>query len=268
MNSYLTIGEFAKLRGVNINSLLYYEKLDILTPAYKDPDSKYRYYAPEQLSTLDIILLCINLGIPLKELKQYQDENAFWQKKMLEDGKRIAEEKIHRMEADLRKIEYSLQCREEQNQYAEREGIYQRKISSRFFIVEEYFGEFANITQFGRISTALFDYAEENGFSTVLPSGFMFSFNGEKIRQFLFYEILPTDKKDEKIIEIPVGIYSCMQIKFDPDMNHISFLEKHFGSSEQRIAIVSNLIRDKLQINSRYNEIQTIDGYTIPDGKI
>ncbi|MCD8042227.1 MAG: MerR family transcriptional regulator [Tannerellaceae bacterium] len=267
MKNYLTISEFAKLRGVNINSLLYYEKLGILSPAYVDSHTRYRYYAPEQLSTLDIILLCINLDIPLKDLKQYQDENTYWQKKMLEDGRQIAENKINQMQMSLRKIEYSLKCQEEQDQYAGHKGIYQRKIASRFFIVEGYEGEFANITQFGRISTRLFDYAEEKGFSTVLPSGFMFAFHENEVRQFLFYEVLPTEKKDKKVIEILEGMWSCLQMKFEPNLNHIRFLEQNFGCSDKRIAIVSNLIRDKLQINSRYNEIQVIDGYTIPDSK-
>ncbi|MCD7903256.1 MAG: hypothetical protein LUF91_05780 [Oscillospiraceae bacterium] len=69
------------------------------------------------------------------------------------------------------------------------------------------------------------------------------------------------------MVEIPNGIYSCLQIEFEPDMNHIAFLRQRFGTSEKRIAIFSNLIRDKLQINSRYNEIQVIDGYTIPDSR-
>lgn len=265
MKDYLTISEFARLRNVNINSLLYYERLGILLPAFVDPDSKYRYYAPEQLSTLDIIQMCIKLDIPLKELKQYQQEDAYWQKKMLEDGRRIAEDKIHRLQTDLKKIEYSLKCQEEQDDFASCKGIYQREIAARFFIVEEYFGELANITQFGRISTGLFAYAESKGFSVVLPTGFMFVFSGNEVRQYLFYEVLPTERKDEKVIEIPGGIYSCLQIRFDPDMDHLSFLTKNFGTSADRIAIVSNLIRDKLRINSRYNEIQVLDGYTIPN---
>ncbi|MCD8048382.1 MAG: MerR family transcriptional regulator [Clostridia bacterium] len=259
MKDYLTIGEFAKLRSVNINSLLYYEKLGILCPAYIDPKTKYRYYATEQLSALDIILLCINLDIPLKEMKQYQDENVYWQKKMLNDGKRIAEMKMQKLQNDLQKIEYALKCRDEQNHYSDCKGIYKREIHARFFIVEEYIGDLANITQFGRISTELFDYAERKGFSAVLPTGFMFTFNENKIRQFLFYEVLPTDVKDEKIIEIPKGEYRCLQVEFEPHMNHVEFIDQQFGSSSNRLAIVSNLIRDELEINSRYNEIQVID---------
>ncbi len=264
VKDYLKISEFAKLRGVNINSLLYYEKLGILTPAYKDPDTGYRYYAPEQLSTMDIILMCLSLDIPLKELKRYQDGSAFWEKKLLEDGKKIAEEKMRKVKAGLEMIEYSLNCQEEQDRYASEEGIYRREIAPRMFIVEPYSGTFANITQFGRISTELFAYAENKGFSAVPPSGFMFSKDGDAVRQFLFYEVMPTDRKDDKVIEIPGGEYSCMQVKFDPDMDHVEFIQSSFGPSEKRVAIVSNMIRDKLQFNSRYNEIQVLDGCSLP----
>ncbi len=267
MYHYLTIGEFAKLRGVNINSLLYYEKLGILLPAYVDPNSRYRYYAPEQLSTLDIILLCIDLDIPLKELKQYQSKNAYWQRKLLEDGKRRTEEKIRKMQTDLRKIEYSLQCQEDQDSYAACKGIYQREIAPRFFIVEEYVGNLTNITQFGRISTQLFDYAESKGLSTLLPTGFMFLFDGGKVRQYLFYEVLPTEQMDEKVIQLPGGTWACLQMEFDPDLNHVPFLEQNFGVSDRRIAVFSNLTRVQLKFNSRYNEIQVLDGYTIPGSK-
>ncbi|MCD8375660.1 MAG: MerR family DNA-binding transcriptional regulator, partial [Oscillospiraceae bacterium] len=266
MKNFLTIGEFARLRGVNVNSLLYYEKLGILLPAYVDPHSKYRYYAPEQLSTLDIILLCINLDIPLKQLQQYQKEGCYWQAKMLEDGKRIAEDKIRKMKTDLKKIEYVLKCRDDQETYSSCCGIYKREIPPRYFIVEQYIGNLDNMPQFGRISTGLFDYAESRGLSTILPTGFMFIFDASAMRQYLFYEILPPTVEDEKIMKIPGGVYTCLQLEFRPDVNYDQFLPQRFGAAEKRIAIVSNLIRDRLHIDSRYNEIQVIDGYTLPDG--
>lgn len=191
----------------------------------------------------------------------------YWQKKLLEDGKHIVEDIIRQMQTDLYKIEYSLKCQEEQDIYSECNGIYQRKIDSRYFIIEEYFEKLENISQFGCLSTRLIEYAESKDFSVVLPTGFMYTFNENKVRQFLFYEVLPTNTEDKKVIQIPKGSYSCLQIEFDPDRNHIQFLEQHFGSSDKRIAIVSNLIRDKIQIDCRYNEIQVIDGYTIPDRK-
>ena len=106
MKDYLTISRFARLRGIDINSLRYYERLGILTPAYTDPQTRYRYYTAEQLSVLDMILLCINLGVPLKELRAYFDEQGGFQSRALfEEGRRRTEEKIRELQGSLRSSE-------------------------------------------------------------------------------------------------------------------------------------------------------------------
>ena len=71
MKNYFTISEFAKLRNININSLRYYEKLGLLKPAIVDEKTGYRYYSAEQVSLLNKIILCIQLGIPLKEMMTF-----------------------------------------------------------------------------------------------------------------------------------------------------------------------------------------------------
>ena len=76
MNHLLSIGELTKLRNVNVQSLRYYEKLGILVPVYINPESGYRYYSLEQIMILDTIILCIELGIPLKDLKNYVDDKG------------------------------------------------------------------------------------------------------------------------------------------------------------------------------------------------
>ena len=76
MKNYFTISEFAKLRNININSLRYYEKLGLLKPAYIDENNGYRYYSAEQVSLLNKIILCIQLGIPLKDMVAFLDEDG------------------------------------------------------------------------------------------------------------------------------------------------------------------------------------------------
>ncbi|MCD8153837.1 MAG: MerR family DNA-binding transcriptional regulator [Clostridiales bacterium] len=68
MQSYLSIGEVAKIRNIDVQSLRNYEKLGILIPAYVNPENGYRYYSLGQIMVLDTIILCIDLGIPLKKL--------------------------------------------------------------------------------------------------------------------------------------------------------------------------------------------------------
>lgn len=186
MKDYLTISEFARLRNVNINSLLYYERLGILLPAFVDPDSKYRYYAPEQLSTLDIIQMCIKLDIPLKELKQYQQEDAYWQKKMLEDGRRIAEDKIHRLQTDLKKIEYSLKCQEEQDDFASCKGIYQREIAARFLLWRNISGSWRISPSLGAYPQAFLPMPRARDFPSCCPRALCLSLAGTRSGSIYF----------------------------------------------------------------------------------
>ena len=105
LNHFLSIGELAKLRNVNVQSLRYYEKLGILVPAYINPESGYRYYSLEQIMILDTIILCIDLGIPLKDLKNYVNAGGELEfEHLLKDGKKLANEKIRKIESSIDSI--------------------------------------------------------------------------------------------------------------------------------------------------------------------
>ena len=67
MQGYLSISDFAKLRNVHPKSLRYYERIGVLIPAYIAPDTGYRYYSLEQLVEMDMILMCLELDVPLRE---------------------------------------------------------------------------------------------------------------------------------------------------------------------------------------------------------
>lgn len=70
MKKYLTIGEVSKIKQVSPKSLRYYEKLGILLPAYTNKETGYRYYTVEQLLIVELIHICIELGIPLKKFQK------------------------------------------------------------------------------------------------------------------------------------------------------------------------------------------------------
>ena len=95
MENLLSIGEVAKIRNVNVQSLRYYEKLGILIPAYINPETGYRYYSLEQIMILDTIILCVDLGIPLKDLKNYVDaDDQLEFERLLRDGRKLTTQKI------------------------------------------------------------------------------------------------------------------------------------------------------------------------------
>lgn len=69
-DTHFTIGEFAALFNISKQTLFYYERNQILAPAYIE-DNGYRYYSLEQYFDFDIIINMRKLGIPLKEIADY-----------------------------------------------------------------------------------------------------------------------------------------------------------------------------------------------------
>lgn len=64
----MQIGEFAKLCGTNISVLRYYDKIGLLSPAFTDVVTGYRYYAPGQERVFRTITMLGDAGFSLKEI--------------------------------------------------------------------------------------------------------------------------------------------------------------------------------------------------------
>ena len=72
-NKLLTVGEMSKFTGAGIKALHYYEQINVLKPAYTDSMTGYRYYSLDQAQFIWIIMYCVELGIPLKDLPEFTD---------------------------------------------------------------------------------------------------------------------------------------------------------------------------------------------------
>jgi DNA-binding transcriptional MerR regulator len=70
----LSIGKMAKLNGITIDTLRYYDKIGLLKPQIKDEQTSYRYYSIKQSAVLDMIIYMKALGMSLEEIKQHFDQ--------------------------------------------------------------------------------------------------------------------------------------------------------------------------------------------------
>ena len=66
-----TIGKMAKLNNVTEQTLRLYDKMGLFKPAYVDEHNGYRLYDIGQSARLDIIQYLKNLGMTLKEIKEF-----------------------------------------------------------------------------------------------------------------------------------------------------------------------------------------------------
>lgn len=69
---FYTIGEVSKLANISIQTLRYYDQIDLFKPSYVDPATNYRYYKDSQLYYLDLIKSLKLLGTPLEKIKEAQ----------------------------------------------------------------------------------------------------------------------------------------------------------------------------------------------------
>ena len=65
------IGEVTKMLGVTRRMLLNYEDLGLLTPAYKNESSGFRYYSADNIVHIRIIKVLQRLGLSLSEINKY-----------------------------------------------------------------------------------------------------------------------------------------------------------------------------------------------------
>lgn len=94
---YYSIGEMAKLTNLSIQTLRYYDQIDLFKPSYVDKKSNYRYYKDSQLYYLDIIKSLKHIGTSLEEIKEAQQFTPAQLLSFLESQEAVIEERINRL---------------------------------------------------------------------------------------------------------------------------------------------------------------------------
>lgn len=66
----LSVGKTAKLLGISIRTLHYYDEINLVKPSYTAP-SGYRYYDDDAVELLQQVIFLRELEIPVKQIKKY-----------------------------------------------------------------------------------------------------------------------------------------------------------------------------------------------------
>lgn len=102
---HFTTGEFAKLANVSKQTLIYYDKSGIFSPVYKD-ENNFRYYSLEQFEALDTLISLREIGVPLKEIKEYlSDKDIESLVEVLKNKNQEIKEQINKLKHISKKIE-------------------------------------------------------------------------------------------------------------------------------------------------------------------
>ena len=261
MKNYFTISEFAKLRDININSLRYYEKLGLLKPAFIDENNGYRYYSSEQVSILNKIILCIQLGIPLKEMVGFLDEDGNLEsQKLLEQGRIVAQKRIQEMQNNLDYIEYSLKNIEENKGFVTTPGRYKRDFEERKIMITEFYtgSDIYETKKFLAEISKIYKYAQKRGMFPILPAGQILKIKEDGSMKFCFFLEVLNCEQEEKVFTIPAGTYSCMQVELQPDIDFLEKVKGYWQNEGEKTIIINNVMLEKYSFETRPSELQEV----------
>ncbi len=114
---YHSSGQFARLAGVSVRTIRYYDKQNILKPSYVNP-SGARFYTDSDLARLQQILLLKYLGFSLDDIREMTigDTDYHFLKNSLNMQKRLVQDRIEQMQLMESAIEDTVRAIEEAHQ--------------------------------------------------------------------------------------------------------------------------------------------------------
>lgn len=211
----LTIGNFAKQTGVSIKSLRYYDEIGILPPIYTDPFTKYRYYSFEQIAIVNIIKLCINLGIPLKEIKDFIKKEDFKisYEQLIDYGIESTQNSIYELSKKISFLEKVKKDLNRVNSYSfEESKIFE--MPEKYCYVLHYKGNIGAKNYRPALKT-LIAKAIDKGYNVGYESGTLFHYKNDCKEQFIFIDIdYNGSNLPENVLYIPACKYICRKVKY------------------------------------------------------
>lgn len=99
-----TVKEIAKLTGISIRTLRYYDEIGLLKPA-KVSEAGYRLYDEQALAKLQEILFYKELGLSLADIRSVLEDPEYDREQMLLTQKRLLEQKRNRLNSLIELID-------------------------------------------------------------------------------------------------------------------------------------------------------------------
>ncbi|MFA0442964.1 MerR family transcriptional regulator [Vibrio sp. 10N.286.49.C2] len=104
----LTVTQIAKQFGVSRTTILYYEKEELLIPAYRS-ENGYRWYGEKEIERLDAITSYRSYGLSVSSIRSLLDRNGESQAKILKDHFNELEREIQNLRAQQKAVVVLLQ---------------------------------------------------------------------------------------------------------------------------------------------------------------
>ena len=221
MSRKLSIGTVAKMKGISIKTLRYYDEIGLLKPSHVDPFSGYRYYDSSQLLYIEFIILFRRSGASLEEIASAcKDDNAmaiadFSDKQIEKARQKIAEleEGIHNYKELCSKIyndEVHSRNQEVYWQRVKERTVLTREIPSKQFKEEWIYDAFWH----------LYQEIRNRNLATLYATGYIVELGNENEESLTYKKIYVEAEEKENcqtvsLETLPKGEYLCVNYRIE-----------------------------------------------------
>jgi len=236
--------------GVSIQTLRYYNSIDLLQPEYTNPATGYRYYSVNQLHFIDRIKYLQKLGLSLDEIKSVIGNNDI--KKLvsfLDTHKERCHNEIARLQDVIDSIEWYKNYFTYINEDSVNDNFYSLHIEKRYLVAAPFGDRDNNDVHIAlheiKNSDKFKDLKYVRQFSLVLDYNDLMECNLNKKYLGMFIKEPPTFESD-KIIEIPEGDYLCFKARILSDTWNPYFAKLFFSGKTKPPIVLANEYEDNL----------------------
>lgn len=221
-----TIGEMAKLTNLSIQTLRYYDKIDLFKPAIVDEETNYRYYVEAQMYYIDLIKSLKYIGTPLEDIKYAQSLTTEQLVTFLAEQERIVERKLRQMQEVQHTLLKTKKQLEDQLAIPSFDEVYERDEENERLLVIQTEGLTPVYIPTAYFSS-LIETVEQQGSVMNNRYGGIFPLKNYKAVDELHYSYLFTPLLTDRYIEhlrpgmdvmrMKAGRYVCVAFIFNPD---------------------------------------------------
>lgn len=248
----LTIGELSKRTGCSIKSLRYYDSIGLLKPIYVNQKTNYRYYNFEQTKMVDLIQICVQLSIPLKEVKDLvlRDDDKIDYKYLIEYGRKITKEKIATLNKSLNFLNLLQEDIERVSSYSDDESK-EFTLNEKYYYIIPLYEDEMNDTYY-KLLDILFNECFSKNLSIKHAYGVIINIKNNIVTKFVACEVDERDSNVENVIKIKENTFLCKKTN-DFNFNNICDMFSDVSCNDKTIIITPGYSYD---FSSPYFEVK------------
>lgn len=259
-----SIGETAKLLGVSVQTLQYYDKVGLMKPAYVNAATGYRYYKFNQFQFIDRVKYLQRLGLSLDEIRLgLQDGTSECLIPILEEKRVVLERELSEAKEKLENLEWYINYFNYLKKLHENSDVYISRIAARYALSVPHYEQGISVAAELRMAKAKSD-PDMKSLKYQRQYGYILDY--DKLCQDVFqatsYFIYLREKpmlESDALISFPAGEYLCFSAQVnDKNWDHTAYLEYFQGKSVPELIIAEEFEDDLENFDDSWYEIQVL----------